>query len=105
MPDAALAVGAAGDDRRGSGLSECLAKAVGIVALVGDETAEARGLGGQQFGGADVGDVACGQRERDGTAEEVADGVNLGGLAAAREPDGLRLGPPLPPCAERCAFT
>ncbi len=105
MADAPLAVDAAWDDRCGPGLAKRLAEAVGIVAFVSDEAAEAGRLRRQQVSRADVGDVAGGQRERDGTAEEVADGMDLRGLPAAGNADGLRLRPPLPPCAERCAFT
>ena len=37
--------------------------------------------------------------------ENVGEDVDLGGLPTARGADGLRLRPPLPPCAERCALT
>lgn len=105
MADAPLAVDAARDDGRRSGFPERLAEAVGVVAAIRDKAAIAGDLRLQKLRRLDVGGVARRERQRDRTAEKVADGVDFGGLPAARDPDGLRLRPPFPPCAERCAFT
>jgi hypothetical protein len=48
--------------------------------------------------------VATGEVERDRLAGLVCRGVDLAGPAAARPPDGLRVLPPFPPEALRCAF-
>ena len=105
MADAPLAVDAARDDRDRAGVPEGLAEVVGVVAAVRDQAAIADDVLLQKLRRFDVRGIAGRERQRDGTADEVANGMDLGGLAAAREADGLRLRPPLPPCAERCAFT
>jgi len=58
----------------------------------------------QRLAAAEVGCVATGEMERDRLAGLVCRGVDLGGPAAARAPDGLRVLPPFPPEALRCAF-
>ena len=52
-----------------------------------------------------VGGLAAGEMERDRPALCIGQGVDLGRAAAARSPDRLALLPPLPPEAQRCAFT
>jgi hypothetical protein len=42
--------------------------------------------------------------ERDGPAGTVADRMDLCGSATARTADRLRIRPPFPPAAERCAL-
>ena len=82
------------------------AQPVGVVALVGDQAADPAGRVGQHgWRGGDVAGVAGRQQQDAGPAEDVGEGVDLGGLAAARGADGLRLRPPFPPWAERCALT
>ena len=105
MPDAALAVDAAGDDGLGSSRLQRGAEAVGVVAPVGGEALEAGRVCKQGLGRSDVGCVAGRERQRDRSAKQIADGVNFGGLTTPRVSDRLRLGPPLAPWAERCAFT
>jgi hypothetical protein len=105
VADGLLAVDAPRYDGRRARRAQGPSEAVGVVALVDDEAAEAAELGGEQIDGADVGDVARRQREGDRAAEEVAKRVDLARPAAARDADGLRLGPPLAPWAERCALT
>jgi hypothetical protein len=48
--------------------------------------------------------VARGEVDDRRPANDVGDDVDLGGLPASRDADGLRLRPPLPPWAERCAL-
>lgn len=83
MADAQPAVSASRDDRRCSGLPQRLAEAVGVVAAIREEPAKAGDVLLQQLRRLDVGGVARRQRQRDGSAEEVADGVDFSGLAAA----------------------
>lgn len=52
-----------------------------------------------------IGNVAAGEQEGDGTAIAVGQCVDFGRTPTARAADGLRLLPPLPPAAERCALT
>ena len=52
-----------------------------------------------------IGDLAAGQQEGDRAAEIIGQGVDLGRAPAARAADRLIALPPLPPDAERCAFT
>jgi len=105
MADRLLPVPPPGDDRDGSGLAKGPAQGVCVVAAVGDQALRGPAAGEQRVGHADVGGVARRELQRDRTAENVGQRVDLGGLAAPRAADGLRLGPPFPPCAERCAFT
>lgn len=78
---------------------------VRIVAAISDQALEAGRVLDQFAGGLDVGGVAGRQPECDGPPEEVADRVDLGRPAAARDADRLGFRSPFPPCAERCAFT
>ena len=57
------------------------------------------------LGGFAISHLAAGQHERDGAAEIIRQGVDLGRTPAARTPNRLLALPPLPPDAERCAFT
>lgn len=52
-----------------------------------------------------VRDLAAGEQKGDRAAEPVRQGVDLGAAPAAGAADGLRVFPPLPPEADRCAFT
>ena len=52
-----------------------------------------------------VRDLTARQQEGERPAVLVGERVDLGGSAAARAADGLVLLPPLPPEAQRCAFT
>ena len=103
--DFALAVGATGDDRDGAGPAAGPAQVVGVVALVGEDVAGPVGAGEQGRRDGDIGDVARREDQREGAADDVGEGVDLGGLAAARGADRLRLRPPFPPKAERWALT
>ncbi len=65
--------------------------------------------GGQVFeeplGSRAVGHLTSCEQEGDGTALVVRQRVDLGRASTPRTPDRLVLLPPLPPDAERCAFT
>ena len=106
VADLPLAAALARDDRRDALLPQVGAQPIGIVAFVGGQAADAPGgLGQHRWGGGHVAGVARRQQEDAGAAEHVGERVDLGRLAAAGRADGLRLGPPLPPWAERWALT
>ena len=59
----------------------------------------------QIVGNADVADIpGCEPNDR-WTSQNVRQDMDFCGLTTARRTDGLRLHPPLPPWAERCALT
>jgi hypothetical protein len=49
--------------------------------------------------------LAWRQREGEWTSESIAERMDLGGAAAAADAERLDFLPPLPPVAQRCAFT
>ena len=61
---------------------------VGIVALVGEQSVRFDPVE-KRLGLRDVGRLPWRDRQRDGIAERIDDGVNLGRQAAARAADGL----------------
>ena len=62
-------------------------------------------FGQQRRAGRAVRDLAAGQQESDRSTLSVRERVDLGGASSARAPDRLVALPPLPPAAERWAFT
>ena len=102
--DAAFQSAAPWDDRHGAGLAQRSAERVRIVALVGQDVARSRGTCEQCGGDGNIGDVSGRQREGEGPADGVGEGMDFGGLAATRGPDRLRPRPPFPPNAERWAL-
>jgi hypothetical protein len=102
--DLVLARDPARDDWHGPGLAQCSAKGVGVISLVGQDVASAAGAGQERWRDGDVGDVAGCESQRDGAADDVGEGVDLGRLAAARGADRLSTRPPFPPKAERWAL-
>lgn len=106
VADRPFAAALARDDGCDALLPQIGAQPVGVVAHVGGQAAETSwGFGQHVQGGTDVACVAGCQQEDAGASEDIGKGVDLGRLATARRADGLRFRPPLPPCAERCAFT
>ena len=104
--DRALAGAPARDDGRGAIRLQVAAEVVGIVAPVSDEPLQATWCCSEDLGrNLHVRGVAGREVDDGWSPEDVGEDVDLGGLAAARGADGLRLRPPLPPCAERCALT
>ncbi len=79
---------------------------VGVVTLVTVQHASTgRQVLEKLLGGFAVGHLAARQQEGDRAALAIGQGMDLGRAAAARAPDRLVLLPPLPPEADRCAFT
>ena len=104
MADRTLAVSTAWNDRPGAGGLQSVAQAVGIVSLVGDQTRQRACAREHLVGRPDVTDIAGGETDDRRSPEQVRQGMDFGCLATARRADGLRLGPPFPPWAERCAL-
>ena len=52
-----------------------------------------------------IGDVSAGEHEGDRSTSCVGQRVDFGRASASRATDSLIFLPPLPPAAERCAFT
>ena len=82
-----------------------MAEAVGVIATIGDETANGTRRRDQIVGNADVADIARGELNDRWTPQNIRQDMDLCGLTATRKTDGLRLRRPLPPWAEGCAFT
>ena len=78
---------------------------VGVIALVAVEDVSRRQALQKLFRRLAVRDLAAGEHERDGAAEAIGQGMDLGRSPAARTPNRLLALPPLAPEAERCAFT
>ena len=105
MPDRALASPAARDDRRDPCRAKISSEVVSIISPISQEPSQAPRETGQEFGcGLDVGGVPRREVDHRRATNDVGDDVDLRSLAASRDTDGLRLRPPLPPCAERCAL-
>lgn len=82
-----------------------VADAVGVVGTVGLDDAPLGQVDQQMLGRAAIGRLARRQMKGERAAMAVGDGVDLGVPATPTAADRLRAGPPLPPAAERCAFT
>ena len=106
MADRDGAVVPAWDDRGGAQLAQAGAEPVGVVSAVGDQAAERPGGRDKRRRDADVGVVAWSELQRDRSAEQVGDQVELRAAAAAGYANGLILRRFFwAPAAERWAFT
>lgn len=93
-------------DVRDSALAfDQVADAVGVVCAVGVDDAALRQIDKQLFRCAAVCRLTRCQVEGEWSAVAVGDGVDLGVATAPADADRLDVSPPLPPAAERCAFT
>jgi hypothetical protein len=104
VADRAFAVSAARNDRPGAGGLESAAQAIGVIALIGDESRQRASACEHLVGRRDIADIAGGETDDGRPPEQVRQGMEFGCLATARRADGLRLGPPFPPWAERRAL-
>lgn len=81
------------------------ADGVAVIALVAMKHPGRGEFGQQRRAGRAVGDLAAGQQEGDRPALSVRERVDLGGAPAVRAAARLAALSPLPPAAERSAFT
>ena len=81
------------DDGLGASVCDGGSKAIGVVALVGEQVFEGKALD-QAFCLADIADLACRQDETGGVAESVDGNADLRAQTAARTPDRLIFGAP-----------
>ena len=105
MANAFEAVGFGRNDRLYSAPLEERPKGVGVVALVGHQLSDAGDQTDAGLGDRAIGRVAGCQHERPGTAEFVDKRMNLAVMPTFGDPNGLRLGPPFPPPAQRWVLT
>ena len=94
-----------GDDGYGSAPEQEVSQTIGII-IGGIGRTYARRRQGCQQGDGDRSIATLARRhfEGNGSAEAVADGVDFRASATARAADGLRIRPPFPPAAARCAL-
>lgn len=105
VPDRTFARTSPWDNRCCPGRSKGVAKAIGVIATICDQASNGTSRLDQIIGNADVTDIARREPDDRRTPQNVCQDVDFCGLTAARRTDGLRLRPPLPPWAERCALT
>ena len=92
------------DDRCGSAVGEEFAERLAVVGGVREHGFRCRKWFDQPWRRLDIMTIAAGQFEGDEPAVSVDNGVNFGRSTASALADGLLLGPPFPPAAQRCAF-
>ena len=98
-------VGPVGDDRLDASALQPSPPMIRVVCLVGEKVTGVGQAPGEHDGAGDVGGLAGGEIERQGTAMGVAYGMDLGVAPALGAADGLNRSPPFPPPAQRCALT
>lgn len=82
-PDLFLAVAASGDDRPGLLAPQARAKCVAVIALVGDQRADARPILHEQLGGLDGAGIAGREAQREGPPDHICGRMDFRCLAAA----------------------
>jgi len=92
------------DDRRGSAVGEEFPERLAVVGSIREQGFRWRKWFDQSRRRLDVVAIAAGQFEGDKAAVSVNDSIDFRGAPASALADGLRLGPPFPPDAQRCAF-
>ena len=100
-----FAVGLGRNVRHSACLFDLTANGVAVVALVSMQDFARRKSLEKRHSGCAISDLAAGQQEGERAAFGVGQGVDFGCASAAGSADGLIFLPPLPPEAERCAFT
>jgi hypothetical protein len=92
------------DDRRGSSIGEEFPERLAVVGGVREHGFRWREWFDQSRCRLDVMTITARQFEGDEPAVSVNDGVDFRGASASALADGLFLGPPFPPAAQRWAF-
>jgi hypothetical protein len=101
---ASLARRIVGDDRLGALLGKKAPQPVAVIGGVACQAAARRDRADQRRGDANVAQLARRYFEGDRASAGIDDRMDFRGAAAARAADRLRIGPPFPPAAERCAL-
>jgi len=101
---AALAGRVVGDDGCGPAPEQEVAQIISIISSIGGTYARRRQGCQQGDGDGRIAALARRHFEGDGSAEAVADSMDFRAPAATRAADGLRICPPFPPAAARCAL-
>ena len=97
VADFPVAIGFARDDGLDALFFEKGPDRIGVVAFVGNQLFDAGQETDAFLGHCAIGSIARRQDERPGPTEFVDYRVNLAILAAFRDPDRLKIGPPFPP--------
>lgn len=92
------------DVRHGTARFDRTTEAIRVEGAISDHQCALGNGVDQRLAAAEIGCVAAREVERDRLAALVRRRVDLGGSPATRAPDGLRVLPPFPPEALRCAF-
>ena len=92
------------NDRDGPTLEEKATQSVAVVSGVGGEPRARWNGADQSCRDANVAAMSRRHFDGDGTSARVDDGVDFRRATAARAANRLRLGPPFPPAADRCAL-
>ena len=92
------------DDRCGSAVGEEFTERVAVVGGVCEQGFRRRKCFDDFQGRFDVMAIAAGQFEGDEASVGINDGMDFGRTPAPAFADGLLLGPPFPPAAQRWAF-
>jgi hypothetical protein len=95
--DGDLARSGRGDDGLCVGGREAGAQAVCVIAFVGQQAGRRGAFVKERGGLRDVGVVPRGEGKGDGSPATICQGMDFGGWATTRAPDGLNLRPPFPP--------
>ena len=92
------------NDRFGAQPCQSLAKAIGIVGLVGNQAADSAGEKEDIWSYRDIVQITRRQQQYPGSTKFVGQRMDCRRAAAARSTDRFPEGPPFPPAAERCAL-
>jgi hypothetical protein len=92
------------DDGDSPALFEEATQPIAVVSGVGGQAGARRNSADQRCRHPDIAQIAGRHFDGDGASAFVNNGVDFRRAAAARAADRLRLGPPFPPAAERCAL-
>ena len=104
VADCAFAVSSPRNDGNHSCVTGRAAQPVGIIAFVGEKITHSVSTFEERGRCFYVADVASGQHQRIGAADDIGERMDLGRPATARPTDRLDLAPPFPSKAARCAW-
>jgi hypothetical protein len=99
-----LAIALVGNDRRGAPLAKPLAQIIAVVGAIRQHLLGRLRAPDQALGRRTIMRLTAGQQDGKKTAFNICDCVDFRIAPAARASNSLRLLPPFPPDAERCAL-